>query len=130
MQRRRVLLGTVAACSGLTECSALSSESSTLGFRPFNQTDSPYTVELTLYRSDVDASRSEARAYSASIDVEPARDVRREAVAEARPYCVECHLYKDHSQLTDEDHVHYYHTDEGDGTETFDITESGVLTRR
>ena len=130
MQRRQVLLGTAAACSGLTGCSALSSESSTLGFLLFNQTDSPYTVELTLYRSDVDASRSEARAYSASIHVEPAGEVRREVVAEARPYRVEYHLYEDHSRLTDEDHVHYYPTDEGDDIESFDITESGVLTRR
>ena len=41
-------------------------------------------------------------------------------VAEARPYRVEYHLCEDHSRLTDE----------GDDTETFDITESGVLTRR
>ena len=130
MQRRRVLLGAVAACSGLTGCSSLSSESSTLGFRLFNQTDSPYTVELTLYRSDVDASRSEIRGYSASIDIEPAGDVRREAVAEVRPYRIEYHLYQDYSQLTDEDHVHYHPTDEGDDVESFDITESGALTRR
>jgi NAD(P)-dependent dehydrogenase (short-subunit alcohol dehydrogenase family) len=51
-------------------------------------------------------------------------------VAEARPYRVEYHLCEDHSRLTDEDHVHYYPTDEGDDIETFDITESGVLTRR
>jgi len=54
----------------------------------------------------------------------------REAIVETGRYLVRYHAYEDHSGLTDEDHVHFIPS--GDGTEslTFDIRESGEMTRR
>lgn len=93
--------------------------------------DNPYTIELGLYRSGDDMSRSEARGYDASIDVEPQGQARRKNVAEVRPYLVRYSVYENNSRLTDEDHVHYYPPDNGDDDSlAFDIDSAGVLTRR
>lgn len=131
MQRRQFLLGTSAVITGSAGCSILSSGSSMLDVLIFNQTDYPFTVELTLLRTDDTVSRSDARAYSTSIDIGPQKRTQREAVAEARPYVIQYRLYRDNSRLTDEDHVHFYPTDDGsDDSQTFDINPNGILSRR
>gem|GEM_PF-808038 len=119
-----VLLG------GLAGCSALGGSSPTVDLTLYNHSEEPYTVELTLYRSDGD-TRSDARAWSSSVDVQPDAEATRAAVAEKQPYRVEYHAYRANSFLTDEDHVHYLPRDgEDDGSLTFDIQESGTLTER
>ena len=120
-----LLLGTVAGCS------ALASERPLLDLRLFNQTETPYTVELQLFDAGSDQSRSEARSYAASIDVPPQGEARRTDVAEARHSLVQYEVYRNDSRLTDEDHVHYYPSD-GGGEEglVFDIRSPGELTRR
>jgi hypothetical protein len=98
----------------------------------FNQTETAYTVEMTLFRVGDDLHRSEARAYSASIAVDSQGEARREDVGETRQYLVQYDLYANDRSRTDDDHVHFYPTDgEGEGDElAFDIRPPGVLTRR
>ncbi len=97
----------------------------------FNHTDSPYTVEMGLFRGGGDATRSEARAYDGSIDVESQGRAQRENVAETRPYLVRYSVYEDNRRTTDEDHVHYYPEDDGnDESLAFDIGSEGTLSRR
>lgn len=129
---RRAVLGTsVGSIASLAGCSALTSRPAMLDITLFNQTDSPYTVEMSLFRVENDLSRSEARTYSASIDVEPQGEARREGVAESRQYLLRYDLFRDDSTRTDEDHVHVYPTaDEEPGNLTFDIRSPGVLARR
>ncbi len=131
MKRRTLLLGTPAIVTGLAGCSALSSPSSMLTVTVVSHAENPYTVELTLFRRSADISRSEARVYDASIDVEPQGQAQRTGVAEARPYLVRYSVYENNRKLTDEDHIHYYPPDNGgDDSLTFDIDSIGVLTRR
>lgn len=102
-----------------------------LSLAVINHADSPYTVEMTLLRSDEDSSRSEARVFSESVEVEPNSQAVREDVAEAQPYIIGYSAFKDDDSLTDQDHIHYYPADDGeDATQAFDIDSSGVLTRR
>lgn len=102
-----------------------------LSLAVINHSDSPYTVKMTLLRSDEDASRSEARVFSEPIEVEPNSQTVREDVAEVQPYIIEYSAYEDDDSLTDQDHVHYYPADDGeDATQAFDIDPAGVLTRR
>lgn len=130
MKRRNFLVGTIPLGTGLAGCSGLFSDSSMLSLAIFNHSNSPYTIEMTLLRRD-DSSRSEARVFSESIDIEPAGQTVREAVAEKQPYIIEYSLYEDDNILTDQDHVHYYpRDDDGDDDQAFDIASSGVLTRR
>lgn len=86
---------------------------------------------MSLFRVGDNQPRSEARAYSESIDVEPGGKTQRENVAENRPYLIRYEAYENNSHLTDEDHVHFYPSgNEGDDSVSFDIHPSGVLTRR
>lgn len=130
--RRRTYLASLAVSSvALAGCSALTSPPSMLDLTLFNQTDSSYTVEMSLFRVESDLSRSEARAYSTSITVEPQGEAQREDVAETRQYLVQYDLFRNNNRSTDEDHVHFYPTDdEGDDSLTFDIHTPGVMTRR
>ena len=97
----------------------------------FSNADNPYTIELSLFKSGGDMSRSGAREYDASIDVKPQGQARRKNVAEARPYLVRYSVYENNRRLTDEDHVHYYPPEDGDDDSlAFDIDSTGVLTRR
>lgn len=129
MKRRSVLLGTPAVVTGLAGCSVLSSPSLTINV--VNHADNPYTIELNLFKRGDDVSRSEARVYDTSIDVEPQGQTQRENVVEARPYLVRYSVYENNRRPTDEDHVHYYPSESGDDESlTFDIDSSGVLTRR
>ena len=123
------LTGT-ALLGGLAGCSALGASSPMVDLTIYNHSEDPYTVELTMYRPDGD-TRSGARAYSASIDVQPDAEATRAAVAEKRPYRVEYDAYRANSVLTDEDHVHYLPYDGPDDVAlTFDVDGSGVLTQR
>ena len=94
----------------------------------FNQTDTSHTVAIGFF--DDSASEEVARAYSSSLDVEPDDGVTREAVVETGRYLVRYTVYEENSRPTDQGHVHFI--PDGDGTEnlTFDIRESGELTRR
>lgn len=128
MNRRELILGMAAGLSG---CSALSSRSTTLNLTVFNQTDTPYTIELTFFQSGGDSSRSNARVYSESIDVEPEAKAQRDAVATARRYLIQYSVYENNRRQTDQDHVHYYPVnDREEDTVIFDIHAPGVLTRR
>jgi hypothetical protein len=97
----------------------------------FNHTGSAFTVEMSLFRVDSDLSRSDARTYSRSIDIDPQGETRRPDVGEIRQYLVQYDVYEDNSRRTDSDHVHYYPADDGeaDGI-AFDIRPPGVMTRR
>ncbi|UHH25381.1 hypothetical protein [Halobacterium noricense] len=128
--RRAVLAAGVASLASVAGCSALPSRSATLDVTLFNHTDSPYTVELSLFRVGKDLSRSDARADSESIDVEPQGETRREDVAVARQYVVQYEVYENNRDPTDEDHVHFYPSDDGDDALAFDVHAPGVLTRR
>ncbi|MBV0901082.1 hypothetical protein [Haloarcula salina] len=130
MPSRRAVIGTLGvATTGLFGgCSWLQSRNGSVDVTVFNQTDAAYTVEIGFF--DDGASATAARAYRSSLDVEPDGEVTREAVVATGRYLVRYHAYEDHSRLTDEDHVHFIPS--GDGTErlTFDIRETGELTRR
>ena len=130
MKRREAILLTTTVLTGVTGCSAFSSESSTLSIVFFNQTDSRYTVELSIFEPTAE-SRSEARLYSRSIDVEPGERTRIADVAEMNSYLVRYTLYENNSRLTDEDHIHYYPPGEGESDSlAFNIEQTGELTRR
>lgn len=131
MKRRNFLVGTIPLCAGFAGCSEVYSDAPMLSLVVSNHADSPYTVEMTLLRSDDDSTRSEARAFSQSMEIEPNSQTVREDVAKAQPYIVEYSAYEDDSSLADQDHVHYYPPDDGeDATQAFDIDSSGVLTKR
>ena len=102
-----------------------------LSLTVFNHSESPYTIEMTISRTDGDDSKNAARAFSGRISIEPDGQTLREDVAERQPYLIEYSLFEDNSELTDQDHVHYYPGDEDeDGSLAFDIDSSGTLTRR
>lgn len=94
----------------------------------FSHADDPYTVEVGVFRDE--SSRSDARVYSASLDVPSEGRAERENVLEARPYLVRYSAYRDNSRLTDEGHVHYLPPEDGEAGLTFDIDSDGSLTRR
>lgn len=130
MRRRQTLLGTTGLLFGAAGCSTRT-RSQMVDIVLFNQTDTPYTVELAVFESGDSAPRSEARVFDATIAVDPQGTARRDAVAEARQYLVRYELYEDNSRLRDEDHVHYYPTDtDGDDELSFDVQSAGKLTRR
>ena len=128
MERRQVLLGTTSVLAGLAGCSALSPQSPMLDLTIFSDAESPYTVEFELFRIG-ESFRS--KAYEEGINVEPLGEARRENVAEAQPYLVRYSVYENNRRPTDEDHVHYYPPEnESDDSMTFDLTSTGILTRR
>jgi len=130
MKRRETVLMTATVLVGVTGCSALSADSSTLSIVFFNQDDSSYTVELSIFET-ADESRSEARQYSDSIDIGPEERTRVADVAEMDSYLVRYDLYEDNSRLTDEDHIHYYPPDDGESESlAFNIEQTGELIRR
>lgn len=97
----------------------------------FSHANSPYTIEMSLFRSGANKSRSEARVYDTSINIKPQGQARRKNVAEAQPYLVEYSVYENNNRLTDEDHVHYFPPDNGNNDSlAFDIDSTGTLTRR
>jgi hypothetical protein len=127
--RRAVLSAVgVATVGSLGGCSRLRSGAESVGLTVFNQTDTTYTVEIGFF--DDDTPEPAARAYESSLDVEPDGEVTRDAVAEVGRYLVRYRAYEEGSRLTDQDHLHFVPS--GDGTErlTFDIRDSGELTRR
>ncbi|MFW6318432.1 MAG: hypothetical protein ACOC06_08205 [Halorubrum sp.] len=131
MRRRTLLRGAAPLCAGLAGCSGPVSDTPTLSLVVFNHAESPYAVEVTVSRTGDGASRSEARAFSGQLRVEADGRVARDDVAERRPSLIEYGLYEENSELTDQDHVHYYPGDEDEsGALTFDIGSSGTLTRR
>ncbi|WP_435346333.1 hypothetical protein [Haloarchaeobius sp. HRN-SO-5] len=131
MKRRAFVAGTIPLCSGLAGCAGYFSEAAPLSLTIFNHSNTPYTIEIEILRSDADSSRSKAQVFSADLDVEPDGQTVREDVAEVQPYIIEYGLYENNSFLTDQDHVHYYPGDEDKGGSlAFDIDSSGVLTRR
>lgn len=96
-----------------------------------NHADSPYTVEMSLFRSRANKSRSEARVYDTSMDIKPQGQAQRKKVVQARPYLVEYSVYENNGKLTDEDHIHYLPPDNSDDDSlVFDIDSSGILTQR
>lgn len=130
MKRRRAILGATAAVTGLAGCSELSSSPSMLTVTVINHDDTDYTVELAVFEPD-GASRSEARVYSKRIPVEPEGEAIDEEALETGRYLVRYHVYEEGSgNLTDEDHIHYYPPDDGDGDLAFDIDSTGTLTTR
>jgi hypothetical protein len=128
MYRRQALTAAVGVAAGLAGCSGAGSRDGGLNLTVFNQADTPYTIEIAFF-GDGD-SEGEARAYDTSLDLEPGGRRTREAVVEPRRYLVRYQAFEENSRLTAEDHVHFI--PHGTGTEslTFDIQESGEVTRR
>lgn len=129
MKRRHFVVGTASILPGLSGCSGLSSESQMLNLVLFNQTEVYYAVQVRLFRDTDDSTRSEARAFSDLLHVDPGGQTEREDIAEAEPYVIDYSVYEENSKLTDQRHFHYYPTD-GEEGQTFDIRSPGVLTRR
>lgn len=124
------LLGTALAIPGISGCSALSAEPGSLDLVLVNQTDDPYTVEMSVFRDD-ESNRTDAREFSGRIDVPPDGRTEREGVAETVPSVIAYDVYRDNSRLTDQGHVHYYPIDDGESdSQAFDIRSPGVLTQR
>jgi len=128
--RRAVLAAGAASLASVAGCAVLPSRSAALDVTLYNHTDSPYTVELSLFRVGSDLSRSDARAYSGSIDVEAESRAHLEDLAVARQYVVRYEAYERNRDPTDEGHVHFYPLDDGGDALAFDIHAPGVLTRR
>ncbi|WP_424015602.1 hypothetical protein ACOZ35_06400 [Halorubrum xinjiangense] len=131
MPSRRSALRTigVAATAAVAGCSRLRSRGARIDLTVFNQTDAPYTVEVEFY-SDDGASKAAARAFSSSFDVEPDGKATEEGVVDAERYLVSYHAYEEDSKLTDEGHVHFIPSGGETESLTFDIRETGELTRR
>lgn len=129
--RRNMIATSTVLLASVAGCSTLTSGSSKLDLTLFNQTDILYTVEMSLFHTGSDRSRSEARVYSESIDVDPQGEAQREDVAESQQYLVKFELFRENSRLTDEDHIHFYPTDDAeDDSLAFNIHQPGVMTRR
>lgn len=120
----------IVSAAAVAGCMGIGSDPESVGLTLFNHVESPYTVELSLFRDGTDASRSETLVYSWSMNVGPEGEAHRDDLAEARPYRLEYGVYEDNSRLTDQDHVHYRPSDHGDDRITFDIHPPGVMTRR
>lgn len=139
MDRRQFLLGTTGVLASCAGCSALSSQPVMLGLVVFNHTESLYTAQFDLFRTDGKSDGSANPKYSERIDIEPREDgvnrpstTRREDVAKARQYVVRYEVWKNNSTPTDEGHVHFFPTgDDGDvDYVVFDIYSEGTLERR
>ena len=128
MNRRQLLSATAGVAGCLAGCSALGSQDTGVDLTVFNQADTPYTIEITVFGDG--ASESEARAYNTTINLEADGRQTREAIVEPRRYLVRYHAFEENSRLTAEGHVHFIPS--GDGTErlTFDIDPTGAMTRR
>ncbi|WP_435074382.1 hypothetical protein [Halorubrum sp. HHNYT27] len=130
MRRRTAVRAAVPLCFGLAGCSGLRSGAHPLSVTVFNHSDRPYAIELTFSRTS-ETDRSDARAFSGRIDVEPNGEAVREDVADPARYLIEYACFENDSRLTDRDHVHYYPGDEDEGGGlAFDLDASGTLTRR
>lgn len=130
MPSRRTVLGTlgVVAASALSGCSQLQSDRERVDLTIFNQTDTPYTVEVAFFGDG--RTETAARAYSSSLDIEPDGEVTVSEVVEPGRYIVRYEAYADGSRVTDDDHVHFIPSGDGSERLTLDIQETGELTRR
>lgn len=97
MRRRTFVWGTIPLCLGLAGCSGVFSDSSMLSVTIFNHSESPYTIEMSLFLTDEDISRSDARVFSGRIEIEPDEQTVREDVAERQQYLIEYSLFEDNS---------------------------------
>jgi hypothetical protein len=131
MRRRTAIRAAVPLCAGLAGCSGLRSRSQSLSLTVFNGSERPYAIELTMSRAGGDGDRSDTRAFSGRIEVDPNGEAVREVTVERAGYLIEYAVFESDSRLTDRDHVHYDPGDEGeDGSLAFDIDSSGTLIRR
>lgn len=136
MNRRQALVGTTSIIAGLAGCSRFSTQSAILDLTLFNHAETAYTVELSLFKSEGDPSRSAARVYEDRIHVPPAGRAEREAIAEVQPYITRYSVYENNTRLTDQDHIHYYPHESSYVNSTavdtlaFDINAEGGMTRR
>ena len=128
MNRRQVTTAAVGIAAGLSGCSGFQSPDETVDLTVINQTTVPYTLEIGFF-GDGD-SEAAARAYDATLDIDAeGRETRAVAVEPGR-YLVRYEAFEDNSRLTDEDHVHFILSGDGTAELTFDIQETGELTRR
>lgn len=131
MRRRHALRASACLLAGFAGCSSLSAESGTLNLHLFNHADTAFTVELAVFDTGGDQSRSEARLYDATVDVPPNGDASRDAAVDLQRCLVRYSVYGADGRLTDEDHVHYYPPDGGETDDiAFDLHAAGELTRR
>ena len=128
MKRRQAITAAVGLSAGLAGCSGFRSGDGGVDLTVFNQANASYAVEVEFLGEG--RSESEARAYSTTLDIEPNGEQTRAAVVESGRYLVRYRAYEDDSALTDEDHVHYIPSGDGSESLTFDVQESGALTRR
>ena len=130
MPSRRALLGALglATTTTIAGCFGGNSGADGVDLTVFNQTATPYTVEIAFFEAG--ASERSARASDASLDIDPGGETTREAVVATGRYLVRYDVYAENSELTDEDHVHFIPAGDGTETLTFDIRDSGELYRR
>ena len=128
MERRQAILAVVGLSAGVTGCSGRQSRDGGIDLTVFNQADTAYTMEVGFFGDG--NSRADARAYTASLDIEGGSRETRATVVDSGRWLVRYSVYEDRSRLTDEDHVHYLPSENGTASLTFDIQETGAVTRR
>ena len=128
MKRRQAILAVVGLSAGVTGCSDRQSRDRGLDLTVFNQADTAYTMEIGFF-GDGD-SQGDARAYTTSLAIEGESRETRAAVVDSGRWLGRYSVYEDNSRLTDEGHVHYIPSENGTDSLTFDIQETGAVTRR
>lgn len=128
MNRRQAMATAVGFSIGLAGCGESQSGDGGVSLTVFNQADAPYTVECEFFGDD--DTEGAARAYSTTLDIEPDGQATSQADIEPGRYLVRYAAYEDNAVLTDQDHVHYIPAGDGVASLSFDIQETGELTRR
>ena len=125
MKRRQAITATAGLSTGVAGCSALRSDDAADDLTVFNQAAVPYAVEIEFLGDG--SSESAARAYGATLEVDPNAEQTRGTVVDSGRYLVRYGVYERDSELTDEDRVP---SGNGSTSPTSDVRESGTLTRR
>jgi len=128
MKRRQAITAGVGVAASLAGCSGFQSRTDGVDLTIFNQADAPYTIEIGFFGEG--DSEAAARAYSATLELEREGRQTRESVVETDRYLVRYHAFEENSRLTDEDHVHFIPSGNDTESLTFDIQETGEVTRR
>jgi len=115
--------------TGLTGCALPGSGESRLNLAIFNQTETPYTVDMNFFDPAMESSRSEVKLNDASISIEPEGKAMNEGIVETQSLLVRFTVFENDSSVTERDHIHYYPSDD-ERALTFNIRSPGVLIRR
>lgn len=132
--RRAVIAAGICTVASVPGCTLLASDPPMLDIVFINNTDNRFVITVHLLASGDGHSNEEGRTFSASIEIEPQEELRREDIATSQQYLLEYDVDKivngDPLQ-TDHGHAHFRPTDGGDNPSiAFDIVGSGILNKR